>query len=161
MAIQKPLVIIGGQVQQIPAGDSLSVAASEVGVVARTNANAGALVIGTPVYASAAGAMDKAGATTVSLSKVIGLVQQASISAATSGFIQADGVLTATTAQWDAVAGTTGGLVFGTIYYLSATAGLLTATAPVASGSYVLRVGVALSTTELMLNLSLDNVLLA
>ena len=39
--------------------------------------------------------------------------------------------MVATTAQWDAVAGTTGGLAFGANYFLSAgTAGLLTATAP-------------------------------
>jgi hypothetical protein len=40
----------------------------------------------------------------------------------------------------------------GTTYYLSAgTAGLLTATAPSTVGQYVVEIGVALSTTELLI----------
>jgi len=161
MAVQKPLVIVGGQIQQIPAGDTLSAAASEVGVFSKLNANAGALVIGTPVYASSATQMDKAAASAATTSRIIGLMQPASTGTGVSGFIQEDGILAASTAQWDAVAGTTGGLAFGVIYYLSATAGLLTATAPVASGNYSVRVGVALSTTELEINISLDSILIA
>lgn len=161
MAVQKPLVIIAGQVQQIPSGDTLSAAASEVDVIAKLNANVGAIVIGTPVYASSATEVDKAGAAAANTRKVLGLVQTASIASGASGFIQTDGVLTATTGQWDAVAGTTGGLAVGTVYYLSATAGLLTATAPSASGNYVCPVGIALSTTELEIDTDRLGVLLA
>jgi len=161
MAVQKPLVIIAGQIQQIPAGDTLSAAASEVDVVAKLNVNVGAIVIGTPVYPSSATEVDKAGAAAAGTRKVLGLVQSASIASGASGFIQTDGVLTATTGQWDAVAGTTGGLAFGTIYYLSATAGLLTATAPSASGNYVCPVGIALSSTELEIDTDRLGTLLA
>lgn len=161
MASQKPLVIIAGQIQQLPTGDTLAAAAQEVDVFAKLNANAGAIVIGTPVYASSATQVDKAGAAAAATSRVVGLMQSVSTGSGVSGFIQKDGVLTATTGQWDAVAGTTGGLAFGTLYYLSGTAGLLTATAPTASGSYVLCMGTALSTTELEINFSAMSVLLS
>lgn len=161
MAVQKPLVIIDGQIQQIPSGDTLSSASSEVDVVSMTNANAGSIVIGTPVYVSAAGSVNKANAAASGTTKVLGLVKDASISAAASGFIQTDGILSATTGQWDAVAGTTGGLTAGTIYYLSTTAGLLSSTAPSGSGQYVMKVGMALSTTELEIDTDRGGVLLA
>jgi hypothetical protein len=60
------------------------------------------------------------------------------------------GVVTATTGQWDAVTGQTGGLTTGAKYYLSnTTAGALTTTAP--STGVLAPVGVALSTTKLVL----------
>jgi len=161
MAVQKPLVIINGQIQQIPAGDTLSAAASEVDVLSKLNANVGAIVIGTPVYASSATEVDKAGAASAGTRKVLGLMQSASTASGASGFVQTDGVLTATTGQWDAIAGTTGGLAFGTTYYLSATAGLLTATAPATSGQYVCEVGIGLSSTELEIDTDRLGVLLA
>lgn len=161
MTAQKPLVIISGQVQQLPAGDTLDAAASEVDVVAMTNANVGAIVIGTPVYVSVAGSVDKANASAAGSAHILGLVRDASIASSASGYIQTDGILVATTGQWDAVAGTTGGLVAGTVYFLSATAGLLSATAPTGSGKYIMRVGLALSTTELDIDTELGGVLLA
>lgn len=161
MAAQKPLVILNGQVQQLPAGDTLAAAASEVGVFAKLNANAGAVVIGTPVYASSATQVDKAGAAALATSKVVGLMQSVSTASGVSGFVQQDGIMTATTAQWDAVAGTTGGLAFGTVYYLSGTAGLITATPPSAAGNYVLRIGIAISNTELEINFHIDSILLS
>lgn len=161
MAIQKPLVIINGQLQQIPAGDTLSAASTEVDVIGAINANVGSIVIGTPVYVSVAGSVDKASAAASGTKKIFGLVKDVSIAAAASGLIQLDGVLVATTVQWDAVAGTTGGLVANTLYYLSATAGLLTATPPAASGNYITQVGLALSTTELEIDTDRGGVLLA
>ncbi|MFA5976507.1 MAG: hypothetical protein WC859_10150 [Elusimicrobiota bacterium] len=161
MAVQKPLVLIGGQIQQIPAGDTLSAASSEVDVVSKVNGNAGTIVICTPVYPSSNTAVDKASAGASGTKKVLGLMQSASTASAASGLVQTDGVLTATTGQWDAVAGTTGGLTAGTIYYLSATAGLITATAPSTSGNYVCAVGLALSTTELDIDVDINGVLLA
>lgn len=161
MAVQKPLVIISGQIQQIPAGDTLSAGASEVDVIAKLNANVGAIVIGTPVYPSSATEVDKAGAAAAGTRKVLGLMQSASTASGASGFVQTDGILTATTGEWDAVAGTTGGLAVGTLYYLSATAGLITSTAPSASGNYVCLVGMALSSTELEIDTERSGVLLA
>lgn len=150
MAARKPLVIINGQVQQLPAGDTLNAAASEVDVVSLVNASGSAAAICTPVYVSASGSFSLARANAAGTMEAIGLVRDASIANTTAGSIQTDGVLTATTGQWDAITGQTGGLTFGAVYFLSATtAGQLTSTAPSTSGQYVLRVGKALSTTDL------------
>jgi hypothetical protein len=150
MALKKPLVLTSGQIQQLQAGDTLDAACAEVDVVSMTNANAGSIVIGAPVYVSAAGAVDLGKADAAATVQLLGLVRDTSITTSESGNIQTDGVLTASTDQWDAVVGTTGGLAAGAVYYLSeATAGLLTATAPTTAGQFVVRVGVALSTVAL------------
>lgn len=163
MATQKPLIIdtTTGQVRQIAAGDTLSAAASAYDVITATNANVGAIVIGTPVYASAAGAVDKANASASGTTRVLGIVRDTSIAPSGAGHIQLDGIVSATTGQWDAVAGTTGGLTAGTRYFLSATAGLITSTPPSASGNYVCEIGVAVSTTELEMGIDRGGVLLA
>lgn len=150
MAARKPLVIVNGRIRQIAAGDTLDASVSEVDVVTKTNENAGALVIGTPVYTSGSGEVDKAQADSYATSEILGLVKDASIPTTQPGMIQTDGVLVASTAQWDAVTGQTGGLTVGVVYFLSpTTAGMLTATAPSAVGQLVARVGKALSETEL------------
>lgn len=155
MAARKPLVIKDGQIQQIQSGDVLDAAISEVDLVSLQNENAGSIVIGMPVYSSSAGQVDKAQANAVGTVEVVGLVSDTSIATAASGFIQTDGVLTATTGEWDTVAGTTGGLTAGAIYYLSKdTAGSLTETAPTTASEFVLRVGKALSTTEMEISIT-------
>jgi hypothetical protein len=64
--------------------------------------------------------------------------------------VQVDGIFEATTGEWDAVTGQTGGLTEGEQYYLSPdTAGELTVNAPDSWGEFVVPVGVALSATEL------------
>jgi len=161
MAVRKPLVVIDGQVQECPAGDTLATASSEVDVVAKTNDGAGAVTIGAPVYVKSNGNVDKASAAASSSCRVLGLVKDASIAASASGFIQTDGVLTATTAEWDAVTGGTGGLTPGAIYYLSGTAGQLTTIPPAGSGQYVMKVGMAISTTEFEIDTDRGGVLLA
>ena len=150
MTARKPLVLVNGQLQQLQAGDTLNASVNEVDVVALTNASGGSSVIGTPVYISTAGSFALAKADASGTIEVIGLVKDSSIANSASGSIQTDGVLTATTTQWDAVTGQTGGLTAGAVYYLSAaTAGKITSTAPGSTGQYVERVGRALSTTDL------------
>lgn len=150
MALKKPLVINSGQVEQLQSGDYINLGE----LPQLTNGNAGALVIGAPVYASGNDTVDKAKADAVGTANVIGLMADASTAAAAVGGVQVDGILAATTGQWDAVAGTTGGLTKDVFYYLSAaTAGLLTATAPSAAGQFVVCVGVAISTTEMKINI--------
>lgn len=150
MALRKPLVIISGLTQQLPTGDTLDAAAAEVDVIALTNGVAGAQVIGTPVYISAGNTFSPAQANAAASQEVLGLVKDPSIAAAASGNVQTDGIITATTAQWDAVTGATGGLVPNSPYYLNpTTAGRLTATAPTTTGQYVKRVGLAISTTAM------------
>jgi hypothetical protein len=146
MAQKKPIVLNSGQFEQLQSGDYIS----SVDLPQLTNANAGSIVIGTPVYASANDSVDKAKADAVGTVNCIGLVADTSIAAAGVGGIQMDGILAATTGQWDAVAGTSGGLTKDVIYYLSAaTAGLLTSTAPSTAGQYVKEIGIAISTTEM------------
>ena len=155
MAVKKPLVVgTNGKPQQLQSGDSITVATTSSDVVTRTNSEAGAIVIGTPVYDFSAGTVKKAQANAVGTATVTGLVYDTSITNATSGQIVTDGLLVATTTQWDAVAGTTGGLVFNTTYFLSpTTAGLLTATVPTTVGQLVVEIGVAWSTTDLNVNI--------
>jgi hypothetical protein len=150
MAAKKPLVITGGQIEQLQAGDTLDASVSEVDVVSETNDNAGPITIGMAVYAKSDGDVDLAQADAQGTVQVEGLVAEASISAAASGLIQTDGVLTASTGAWDAVTGDTGGLTPGAAYYLSeATPGGLTTTAPTSGGDFVVRVGLAISATAL------------
>lgn len=155
MPSYKPLVIINGRVGQLPAGDTLNAQVSQNDIVSLINGNAGNLVIGTPVYVKSAGTVDKAQANAVATTDVIGLVMDPTIATAVPGNIQTDGVLTATTAQWDAVVtGESGGLTPGSRYYLSdATAGMLTTVAPTNTGSFFEPVGIALSPTQMQLDI--------
>ena len=155
MSLRKPLVLASGQIQQLQSADSLDAPAIAGGdIVNLTNGEAGAIVIGTPVYASAADTAKKGQANASGTTNIIGLVRDASITNGVAGAIQLNGVLTATTGQWDTAFGRSGGLTFGTRYYLSAaTAGLATGTAPSTVGQYVQELGIALSTTELSINI--------
>ena len=150
MALRKPLVMVSGQIQQLQSTDTLDAPVSAIDVMQSENANANPITICMAVYASAAGVVDLAKADAAGTSRAIGLVRAASIANGASGGIITDGVLTATTGQWDGIAGTTGGLAAGTVYYVSKdTAGHLVSAAPSAVGQYVIEVGTALSTTEL------------
>lgn len=145
MALRKPLVLNGGQIEELLSSDNLDATVAEVDVLTRVAA--ATLIAGQPVYESSATDVDKAAANADATSKCIGLAK-AAIAAAASGTIQTSGVITLTAGEWDAVCGITGGLAVGTQYFLSATAGLLTSTAPSTSGNYVLPVIVGLSSTE-------------
>lgn len=114
------------------------------------NGEASAIAIGRAVYVSAANQIKLANANSASTTNVVALVASTSINSSASGSIAVAGMLEATTTQWDAVTGQSGGLTFGATYFLSnTTAGALTTTAP-ASG-HVVPVGVALGTTKLRL----------
>jgi hypothetical protein len=155
MALRKPLVINAGQIEQIQSGDTLDAIVSEVDVVSMNNSNASPIVIGNAVYCDVASGVDLAQADATGTTEVLGLVAEVSIGAAASGSIQTDGILSATTTQWDAVAGTTGGLTAGAIYYLDeSTAGLMTETAPSSVSEFVVRVGKGISTTEMEISIS-------
>ena len=151
MAIKKPLVLdVDGRPQQLQAGDTL--AAGTDSQISQTAV--ATLIAGNAVYVSANDAVSKGVASAKPTSKLLGLAASA-ISATAAGFIQYGDIVTLTTGQWDAVAGTTGGLTAGTDYYLSpATAGLLTATCPTTAGQCVVIIGKAISTTELRLVIS-------
>lgn len=116
------------------------------------NGEASAIVIGTPVYISGADTVRKALANAQGTKDVVGFVTDITVASAGNANVQMCGPLTATTGQWDAVTGQTGGLTIGATYFLdNTTAGRLTTTVP-ASG-YVCPVGKAVSTTKLLINL--------
>lgn len=155
MAQRKPLVMNAGQIEQLQSGDTLDAVVTEVDIISRVNSNASPIIIGAPVYPDGNGSVDLAQADASGTIEVLGLVQETSIAAAASGYIITDGVLVASTGQWDAITGLTGGLVANDVYFLDpSTAGLLTSTAPTSAGQYVVRVGKGLSTTEMEISIS-------
>lgn len=156
MALKIPLVLgSDGLPQQLQSGDTVTAAASTYTSRAVTNGeSSSAIVIGAPVYASAADTVKRAQANAKATSKLAGLGLDASVAAAATGNIITSGILIATTTQWDAVAGTTGGLTFGTYYFVDpANPGKITSTAPTTAGQCVTLVGMALSATELELDI--------
>lgn len=148
MAARIPLVIISGVVQQLPSGDSIIGLGADT--IELTNNNAGSAVIGMPVYSDADDDFDLALADAAATYLVIGLVFDTTILTTASGLVQVNGILTATTAQWDAVTGETGGLTVGARYFLDPTTeGNLTQTATTTTTEYVVPVGRALSTLKM------------
>jgi hypothetical protein len=156
MALRKPVVVVNGQLQQLQAGDTLDAPQSGGDQIILTNDESTPVVICAPVYMDAVSGFKKAQANAAGTKNVIGLVAKSpSITNATAGPVQTNGVLTATTTQWDAVTADTGGLTFNSVYYLDpATAGKLTKTAPTTVGQYVMPIGLALSTTDLQITIS-------
>lgn len=68
--------------------------------------------------------------------------------------VRPGGLLALTVAQWTAVGAAPGGLARGAVYYLSEDRpGFLSATRPQKAGSFSVRIGVALSTTALLVQI--------
>jgi hypothetical protein len=155
MASKKPLVITNGQIGQLQSPDVLSADLNEVDILVLANANAGVLVICTPVYISSDDHVDKAQADSASTIQVIGLTAVSpSIGIGGSGAVQKNGTLVATDAQWKAVEDNGASLVPGTVYYLDAvTVGKITSTPSTTAGQFVCRLGQAISTTEFEINI--------
>lgn len=149
MAVQRPVYIdtVTGELTRMAVTDTVF----EVDYLSVQNETGGALVIGTPVYATGvANEVAKAQANALATAKVLGLVADVSIADSAAGNVLTDGRLSATTGQWDAVTGQVGGLTPGARYYLGAAApGMLTTTPPATDGQVVAPVGTAKSTTEL------------
>jgi len=74
-----------------------------------------------PVYSDSSGGFKLALGDGSAKAAVIGIVIDQLIRPAASGNVLTTGTVNATTAQWDATCGTSGGLAFGVTYYLSAT----------------------------------------
>jgi hypothetical protein len=158
MVQRKPLVIgDDGIPQQLQPGDSISAPTNAPSLRSAANGEtATALPFGAPVYASSGTAVKRGQANAKATSKLVGLVYDASVAAGANGSVAQGGILTGTTAQWDAVAGTSGGLAVGAFYFLDATnPGKLTATAPITAGLVNVCVGSALSSTELEVDIEL------
>ncbi len=113
------------------------------------NPTGGAVAVGKAVYLLANGtgiALADANGTAPARN-VLGIVAVGAAGSGGTVDIQQAGDLTLTTAQWDAVAGSTGGLTPFTEYYLSGTAGAITPTVPATTGDTDIVVGVAKSAT--------------
>ena len=152
MATKIALTMYDGEIGQLRAGDTLDITASNNQIFSATNSNIAAITIGQPVYIQGADTVDLALADAKATSGVIGLVSDASIDSAAVGTILTDGILTST--DWTAVVGAAT-LTVGSVYFLSDTvAGTLTTTAPTTTGSFVTRVGTAISTTTLEVTIS-------
>jgi hypothetical protein len=151
----RTLLVIGadGLPQQLQSGDGVSVPISANDVRPYTNGEASAaVVIGAPVYMSAAATVKLAKANAKATSGVVGVGYDATTAFSALGNVQCSGVIVATAAQWDAVTGLTGGLTFNTLYFLDpANFGKLTATPPTTVGQCNVLVGRGLSTTEMEL----------
>jgi hypothetical protein len=135
---------VNGQIQRLQPGDKIDLNNS----VPKNNDTGNTIPIGTPVIASSGNAI-LAKADAQSTIRVAGLASETA-NDNTSFEVLADGIQTATLAEWDVITGETGGLSEGLDYFLSAaTEGKLTVNAPDAQGEFVLRIGFALSPTEM------------
>lgn len=148
-----------GTTGQIPVSNGTTFVMTDLNtadVSGQTNANAGTLAPGTPVYEkTTANNIDKAQGNAIATSFVLGLTIASYAAAVTTCIVRTTGPLALTTAQWDAITGQTGGLSLGVIYYLdTATAGKLTTSPVDAAGNFLVPVGKSLSTTTMVLDIN-------
>lgn len=104
-------------------------------------ADGSGITAGYMVYFSAAGVVTHADASAIGTARVAGW-SASGITASTAGNISVSGKVTNATIE------SAGSLTIGSPVYLSETAGQVTATAPSSSGSAIMQVGIAYSTTE-------------
>ena len=110
---------------------------------------------GSVVYTDSSGTFMLANAGATATSNAIG-ISTGTIASGGSGNIALDGQVTLTVAQWNAITSGSGGLTPGATYFLSPTTnGGLTTTPPTTAGQYLLKIGQALSTTIMNVNLGL------
>lgn len=112
---------------------------------------------GTPLAQSrsASGTAVPARANSVDTASVVGLAAGAGV-VGNDVVCQFQGVLTLTTEEWDAITTLSGGLTPGAVYYLSPgfREGQLSSTKPTSGGDFVTQVGIALSPTDMMIQIS-------
>ena len=150
MSVKKPLVISNGRIEQLQAGDRIDMG----NTVSKNSINAGTVVVGQPMYVVGADANVAHGGAITKI-KVAGLVME-DAAPQTQVSIMAVGIMTATAAQWEAVTGNPAGLVTGKSYYLVADApfpGKLQEMAPSEDGQFVVHVGIALSSTQMKIQI--------
>lgn len=142
MATRKALVIVGGQIQQLQSGDTLSGPFAENETQSWTNGDSSSHLIGNVVYISAADTAKLAMANASATADAIGFAT-ATIANSAVGAYQTSGTLAGLT-----------GLTAGATYYLDpSTPGAMTTTAPSVAGQFVVELGVAISSTEFMIRI--------
>lgn len=111
------------------------------------------MVTGQPVYVSGNNSVDAAIANDIVMSEVVGLVLTGA-TAGNQGVILTEGSVT--NLDWTPVAGSASLTPAATYYLSDTTAGILTSAAPTLRGRYVVRVGKALSTTVMDIEIAVD-----
>ena len=112
--------------------------------------------IGEPVYTDSSGNQEPAKGDSISTSFVAGIISSfPTLADPTAPFlVQPSGVLELTAAEWDAVAGTSGGLTIGAQYYISQTTAGHLITAPSSTpGLVTTQVGQALTRTKMLIQI--------
>ena len=117
--------------------------------------NSAVVLAGTAVYLKAAGTFADADADGAAALRVaIGLLTTGGADSLAYDIALPGSKLTLTTAEWDAASDTTGGLTAGLKYYLDDAAGQLTETTPPpTTADTMMMVGVALSTTTMLIKM--------
>ena len=151
MAARKPLVIIDGVLQQLPAGDTLDAYTLDIDVVNMESGESSENIpAGAPVYVDSNGKVLRAQADSVTTSFVLGLARE-TMSPGATGPIQTDGVLSL--ASWADVTGSAS-LTPGARYFLDPdNPGKLTTTPPTTTGQTVVAIGKAISATDLEISI--------
>ena len=152
MPTRKPLVIINGLQFQLPDADLLGAISLGVGFES-VNSFPTAIAKATPVVVGLNG-FNPARANSVGLAMVAGLTVADFTVPNASSPIQTNGLFAATINQWNVITGLSSGLSTGQTYYLSPNpAGRITTVPPSEGGSFLVRVGFAISPTQLRLDL--------
>ena len=122
-----------------------------------------AILPGSPVYMTSAGAMKNALANALESSIVFGVcVNTSSVAVGAPLSVQSTGFVVLTTGQWAAISGQVGGLTPGRNYYLSVTtAGFVISTSTSASAKYSTLIGEAQTATKLKLSIEPSTYLFA
>ncbi len=117
--------------------------------------NGGAVIAGAPISMKVAGTLIYADADGGGARRIaIGLLTTGGADSLAYDIALPGSKLTLTTGEWDAVAGTTGGLTAGFKYYLSDTLGrLIETTTPPTAGDTLLVAGIALSATVMLVQM--------
>lgn len=152
MTARRPLVLINGIQYQLPPGDTLNAVALSLGVDL-VNESAQNLPKCTPVCpgsGAGAGGFQPARANAIGTSRVIGLIAADQIGPGAAGAILNFGLLSATSAQWNATTGQSNGLTPGAVYYLAdLTTFRLTTNPPTDTGDFLVKIGQALTQTAM------------
>ena len=150
MAIRKPLVLNGGHIEQLQAGDRLAPVPNDTQLI---NGETDLIQAGQPIVIDDTG---NAKYTIATNGKGVIAFCVIDVVSAEPGVFQVDGILSLTTEQWDNITGENGGLRPGKIYFLDDSAvSKMTRTAPTATGHYIVRLGTAINKTDFTISIGI------
>jgi hypothetical protein len=147
-------IISGGE--QGPPGPQGVPGIAGVAYASMVNADFVTLPVGTPVYLFGANSVKRCRGNVAVTADCIGFVRTPVYDPGASGFIQVDGICELTTAEWDVITQTVGGLVSHKSYFLSTTDdGKITYDVPSeeVTGVYLARIGYAVNATTLKIEI--------